>query len=177
MPTLNTVLAMNVSLGSEEKRIDLSQKLTGVNQVLSDSMLTLAEAQASTSPSTLWAAAAHGAAANPIAETCKVVVILVDPDSENAASLPIDVEIASTRHNSTTTDRVVRRVTRETPLLISSSISGQGVSEVGDSTDLFAALNGTAPINVPRITRVRARNPNPVASGANNVKVRCVVLG
>lgn len=177
MATITTALTMNATIGGEDWRVSMNRSLAGITQKLSDSVITLAENQASTSPTTLWGSAYHGAATNPIPETFKAAVLIVDPDGENTASLPINVEIASTRHNSTTVDRYTHRLTREEPLILSSSMSGQSISEVGDGTDLFALLSGTAPTNVPRITRIRAHNPNPAASGANNVKVRLVVLG
>ncbi|MGI2905403.1 hypothetical protein [Tolypothrix sp. VBCCA 56010] len=176
MPTVTNVLTTSTTIGGEDLRISLNRTLAAITQKVSDSVITLPEGQASTSPTTLWAAATHGVATNPQPETFKLAVLIVDPDGELPTSLPIDVEIASTRHNSTTVDKVVREVRRETPLLIGSSVSGQSISEVGDGTDLFALLNGTTPTNPPRVTRIRARNPNPAASGANNVKVRLVVL-
>lgn len=175
MATLTQTLKLALALGAEN--IDPSiVRSFAVAEKVADIVVKIAENQASAAPTTLWVSSQHGVATNPLVSPFTTGLFLVDPDAANASILPLSIEIASTRHNSTTVDKIVRRVDRNTPLLFPSSMSGQSIAEVGDGTDLFALLGGTAPTNVPRITRIRVHNPNPAAAGVNDVVCRLLLL-
>jgi hypothetical protein len=174
MATLTTTFQLLATLGGEDKRLDvLARKLPNITLCPLDSTIILAENMPSTSPVTLWTHGNHNTNTTQV-ETFKFLAVVADPDFENATALPIDLEITSTRNGSTTMDKRVVRIDRNNPYILGSSVAGQGVSEASDSTDLFTTIAAATP---PRITRIRARNPNGVSAGANNVKLRTLILG
>lgn len=171
------ILSLNVLarvlIGGETKAADiLRDHLTAYTEVIQDSMVTLAEGQAAGSPTTLWQSASHGSAVNPLPEQFAFGLILPDPGATQGSVLPIDIELTATRNNSTTvTDLVgVRRITREKPIILGTSLCGLDFTNIGS-----VATPGTV---FAHITRIRARNPNSAGAtaGANNCPVRLVLL-
>lgn len=176
MATASLSFSLSVSLGAEAKDPRVSRTISGVTEIIADVQRTIPENQTTTAPTTLWTDSQHGAATNPLAAPFKGLMLLVDPDSENANVLDLLVEVAVTGHNSTTVHKRVYSVNRNVPLLLGSSIGGHGVSEVGDGTDLFTSAKASNTPNFPRITRVRVCNTNPANASANDLKARLLIF-
>lgn len=172
MASLLTTIQSLITIGGEDKRIDvLEAELTGCTEIVADVTRYLVE-NAVTTYATLWQDSQHATAVNPLAETFKKAIIVVDPSLANASVLPCDIEIASTQHNSTTIDLRVFRIDRTAPFIIGSISSGASQTDNGG---LFAAIisGGT---NYNRITRIRARNPSTLSAGATHLTVRALLV-
>lgn len=160
-------------IGGESKRFDLiRQVLAAYTQVVADIAVTIAEGGSSGNPTTLWQSASHGVSLAPMPQQFAAGFILVDPDAVEATALPLDIELAATISGAVTvtTTNMIRRHTRDYPMLLESSITGVDFAAIGTPAAPGAAF--------AHITRIRARNVNPVSVpvGTNNLNVRLLLL-
>lgn len=153
MATLTRENNFRVTLGGESARVDVLRSALSVTQKIHDAMVNV-PAGATGTLVTLWQSAAHGVQTNPLPEQFSWGMILVDPDSGGAAVLPLDIELASTRNNSTTVTVMnqILRCDRNRAVELPNSLTGADITNIGT-----VASPGTA---FDHFTRIRARNPN-----------------
>ena len=170
--SLSLLVAMKALIGGETKAVNiLRTHATAYTEIIADVMVNLAGGQAAGSPTTLWQSSVHATTTNPLPQQFRFGMILPDPDAIRSSALSIDVELTATLNNSTThTDiRGVRRITRDAPMVLGTSLCGLDFTNIGDITTPGTVFS--------HITRIRARNPNAAdGTGANDVRVRLLLM-
>lgn len=164
MANLFNLCRGGITLGGERIEWELERTISSLTEKVADVVRTLTAAAATSAPTLLWqdsagtnGATQHAVATNPLVSPFTCGLLMLDPDAAQSAAYSVSVELAATRHNSTSIDLRTYRVSKAMPLFIPSSIISNAYTS--DVTTGFADID-LADANYPRITRIRAHNPN-----------------
>lgn len=168
---LNMRFRALIALAGGNTGFDLARTLASLGPTsVYENEITLPEGQLVAAVSTLWTGTGHGTS-GVSTSLFALAAVIVDPDLNNASSIPIDIQVYSTIVGSGTTKNWTHRVTREVPLIIGSPLAA---THQVTATDALTNVAGATP---EVISRIDARNPNAaIGDSSNDVKVRLLVI-